>query len=250
MMRSAAFVEHHAAGDDRPAAKGASAELDAIGVAKAHLHLVRFQAEGISDDLREGDLMALTVRMGADGHGDAAGRVEADVGAFGQRAGDRTGGNLDGIGDTDAGEPAARGCFLAPLRKPGPIAERQRRIHVALELTGIVGEQKAGRVGHLIRRNQVLPPQFDGVHAETPGGKVDDALDGVGRLRPPGAAIWGGWLRVGEGAGDAREDRRGAVDARQSAEIIGGRVQPVDRDVGADIRDSIDPQCEEAAVAI
>ncbi len=59
-------------GDNRAAAEGTDTELDHVCVALAHFDIGCFETEEIGNDLREGDLVSLPVRMRAHGHDHAA----------------------------------------------------------------------------------------------------------------------------------------------------------------------------------
>src|SRR4051794_24273747 len=79
--------QRRARGYYRTRPKGAGAMLDLLGVAEPHADGLRRQAQHVGRDLGEGDQMPLALRVYAQGYGGSAGRVEADVGTFGEGTG-------------------------------------------------------------------------------------------------------------------------------------------------------------------
>ena len=74
-------LDHGGAADGEAAAAiGAHAERDLGGVAVDDVDLGDRHAELVGDELREGRLVALAVAVRAGEDGDAAGRMDADVG--------------------------------------------------------------------------------------------------------------------------------------------------------------------------
>ena len=126
MRREAfAFVDHLAGGeseggaahDHRARAVRAHAECDAVGIPVDILDLVRVQPEPLVQDLFEGGLMPLAMRLGSHQQHGAAARVEADLGIFGNGTACR----LYRIGKSDAAEHAALARSLSAFCKAGVI---------------------------------------------------------------------------------------------------------------------------------
>src|SRR5262249_46053768 len=73
-----------------------------------------------------------------------------------------------------------------------------------LELAGVVGRADRGLVRHRRRLDQVAAAQLDRVDAGDARGLVDEPLEHVVRLRPPGPAIGRRRDRIGERPARAR----------------------------------------------
>src|SRR5947207_15055237 len=71
------------------------------------------ESQEIGGDLRKAGLVALPVRLGAEHQGDAAVRLEADLGALARR----TTRCLEKTGDAEPAQLAAVCCFPAPRGK-------------------------------------------------------------------------------------------------------------------------------------
>jgi hypothetical protein len=82
---------------------------------------------------------------------------KVDGAALGEGVGHRAVGDLDGVGDSNAEQPAPRPRRDPAFREAGPIRQREGVVHVAFELAGVVGEREAGVPGHPGRRYQVFP---------------------------------------------------------------------------------------------
>jgi len=238
------------AGDRRARAERALAVIDLIGVAIGDPDALEGNAKPLVNDLREDRLVALPVRVRADEHEDAAGAVEADLGALLHRLVVRAGGDLDDVGEADAAQLSARLCGGAARRIPRPVRQLQRGVHVLLELAAVIGVDEPGLVRHRLGRDEVAPAQRDPVDAGLARGNVDDPLDGVGRLGPAGAAVGRGGVAVGEDPGDGRMDVRRPVGAGEAAEIVGRDVDAAHREMGAEIGDRGDAEREEDAVLV
>ena len=85
---------HHGARADR-----AAAVRHQVGVAVDEADALRGDAELLGGDLAEHRLVPLAVVVAAHQQGDAAARIEADLGRLLQRAAVRAAGALDGVGD-------------------------------------------------------------------------------------------------------------------------------------------------------
>ena len=200
----------------------------------------------VDQHLRLDRVVALAVRDRAGDEGHAAERIEADL----RRLDGRIGGLLDGVGDADAAQHAALRRLLAPRLEAGPVGELHGAVHVLLEAPAVVGEGERRLVGHRRRRNGVAPPQLRRVDLHFVGGDVDQPLDHVGRLGPPGAAIGRGAVRVGQHAGDGDVQRRRRVDAADRADVDHRRHRAAKRHEGAEIAEAADAHAEEFAVLI
>ena len=118
------------------------------------------------------------------------------------------------------------------------------------ELAGIVHLAGRRRVGHRLRPDEVLAPQRVGRDAEFVRGHIDQTLDQIGRLRPPGAAIGIDRQRVGEGGGDVDEAGGKVVDARQHHGADIGDVGREGGEIGAHVADHVDLERGEAMIGI
>ena len=154
---------------------------------------------------------------------------------------------FDVVRKADAGEPAALLRRAAARRKALPVGELEHRIHVAAEISAVVGEPGRGAIGQLRAADQVAPADGDAVDAEAPRRDVDQPLDRERRLRPPGAAERRGRHRVGERAADA-SPRRAACRRPSARRAIGVRQRHIGHRMRADIAGDGEAIGEDAAV--
>ena len=133
----------------------------------------------------------------------------------------RPAGAFNGIGNANTAQFAARLGLSTARFKAGPIGGLQRHRHILWEIAAIISIIKPSAERHRVRRDQVLLTQRNAVNAHFIRGKVNDAFNGVNRLRPPGATIGRSWLGMRENAAHFSEDMRCAINAREPADIIG-----------------------------
>ena len=188
-------ADRGAAARDRARSAGADAGRDQIGVALDHAHALRRQVEMLGDELRIGGVMALPGRLRADQHRDDAVRVEPHD--RGLRA--VVAARLDVGREADAAQLAGFFDCAAAALEAGPVADLLRARHVAGELAGIVDLAGRRRVRHRLRLDEVALAQRVRRDAELARRGVDQPLDHIGRLGPPGAAIGIDRHRVGVG---------------------------------------------------
>jgi hypothetical protein len=131
-----------------------------------------------------------------------------------------------------------------------PIRERLRLLHVPGEFAGIVALSRRGPVRHRARTDEIAPAQHIGSDAEIARGNIDQALDHVGRFRPPGTTIGIDRERVGVGRADADMADRNVVDARQHSGAEIGDERRVAREIGAQVGDGVDLEREETRVLV
>ena len=81
-------------------------------------------------------------------------------------------------------------------------------VHHLLELAGIEHELGRRSVGHRRGRHEIDAADGVGAHAELARRGIDEPLEQIGGLRPPGAAIGADRHRVGAHALDVHVDRR------------------------------------------
>ena len=201
----------------------------------------------LGGELGVGGGVALPVRLGADIDGGAAVLVEGDLHVLALAPG----GALDVAGEPDAAHqplgPGLRGAGLEAV----PVGRLDGAAHMGGEVAGIVGAVADRRgVGHRARRDEVAPADLGRRDPGLTRRPIDQALDQVGRLRPPGAAIGIDRHGVGVDAAHPDEHRRGLVDAGQHRGAEIRDVGPVLRQVGAEIADDVEAHGEEGAVGI
>ena len=213
----AGLVERRARSHHGARAEAAASERDHIGVALDETNpFDRQRRSACAHQPRKYGFVPLPVRHRADQHGDAAGGIEADVGALFPRRAVGTARLLDAVGNADPAQKPRHRCTRATGLEPRPIRQRRGQRHVPFELAAVIGEQEVGAIRHRSRRNEIAPPDFQPVDAELVGGHVDDALEHVGCFRPSRSPIRRRRRRVGEHPGGARIDRRRGVDARET----------------------------------
>ena len=106
------------------------------------------------------------------------------------RPAERPARHLDRVGEAEAAQRAAGlGGVRAAGRETGAVDEVRRHRHVAGEIAAIVVEDERRAERHRLGRDQVAHAQLERVEPELARGDVDRALERIGRLRPPGAAI-------------------------------------------------------------
>ena len=131
------------------------------------------------------------------------------------------------------------------------IGARHRPVQDRLEVARIVGQPDRGLERHLVGPDQVAPAQLDPVDAGLRRRLVDQQLEEVLRLRPPGAAIGAGRDGVGEHAFGAVGEQRGLVDADDvAADHHGHRPRPHGGEIRPHVAERIDLEREEIAVFV
>ena len=116
-------------------------------------------------------------------------------------------------------------------------------------VAGVVGQPDGCRVGEL--GDEVLAPDLGRIHLHVARGLLDDALDHVGRLGPPGAAVGVDRRGVGEYRLDLAVDRRRPVLAGQQGRVQDRRHRRSEcRQIGAHVGDGVDAQREELALRV
>ena len=93
-----------------------------------------------------------------------------------------------------------------------------------------------------------LPPQRIRRDADFARRGIDQPLDHIGRLRPPGAAIGIDRHGVGEDAAHAHLARRDVVNARRHAGADERDERRIAGQIGAHVGDEVDIEREEAPV--
>src|SRR5581483_3622203 len=148
--------------------------------------------------------------------------------------------------------PLAAGLGLRPAGgKAGGVGPRQRIGDDRGELAAVEDGAERACIRKLRRGDQVAAAKLDRVDADLARGSVDQPLDAVIRLGPPGAAIGAGRHGVGEDAADAQPDLRDVVHARETAGEIRRRDEGAVRgQVGAHRGKGVDVDREELAVAV
>ena len=140
---------------------------------------------------------------------------------------------------------AARGS------KPFQSATLERAVEVAGELAAVVDAPALRLVGHLLRRDEVALADLDRTETGVAAALVDQPLDQIGRLRPPGAAIGVDrrrcWCRCRGSAHRGAECRRAPVDMVRPPSRDARRVL---REIGAHVGEEVDPHGEELAVLV
>ena len=156
-----------------------------VGVALQYPDLIEGEAEPLGGELRVGGLMPLAGRLRAHQQGQRAGRIKAQ---FGELVG-RKAGLLDIDGVAEPAVTAAGARLGAPRGKPGYVGGGERVLHVAGEIAAVIDEPERRRVRHRGGLDEIAPAQFVGHDAEPARRVIDQPLQRIGRLRPPGAAI-------------------------------------------------------------
>ena len=99
-----------------------------------------------------------------------------------------------------------------------------------MEIAAVVGALERCREGHLLRFDEIPPPDLRGIEAELASGMGHHALQDIGRLRSSGAAISIDRRRMSVGAVHFDKHGRRLIDARVH------RAAGAGRDEGAEER--------------
>ena len=145
--------------------------------------------------------------------------------------------------------PSLRGVAPPVLEAPG-FGERERAVHVGLEIARVVDEAERGGEGELVAADHVSSAELQAVDAEVFRRGIDQPLDHERRFRPPGAAIGRGRLAVAQRAPDLDMGRGRPVDAGERAQIVHRRTRAERREIGADIDHGSDAEADEAVISV
>ena len=128
---------------------------------------------------------------------------------------------------------SARGSGAAARGEALPVGDLHGQVHVGFVLPAVVAHAHGVAVGHGRRGHEISAPQFDAVDAEVRRRGINQPLDGVGHLRPAGAAIRRGRRRVGENSHGAQRGGRNVVGAGDQARAFaqGGQGSAARADV-------------------
>ena len=140
--------ERRAAEHCDPRAAGPSTVGNLVGVALHEPDLLECEPEPFRDELAKHRLVPLTVRMGAEGHGGRPGGIECDGGPLVRYSGRL----LDGVGDTEASQPASGLGSRAARREALDVDGGKRLVHVARELAAVVAVAESGLERHRLGR--------------------------------------------------------------------------------------------------
>jgi len=174
-----------------PASPRSHAEGMRAAVARYHHHVVERRAKGLRRDLGQRGGVSLALGGHADVDEDLAARIDAD-----RRSLVRPDpGALGVAGDAHAESSSRRP--LTSLASPVSLIvdQLERALEGGREVAGIVGDRDAvlvrepRPVGHLVGADQVAPPEFGRIQAETAGPPVEKALHDEHRLRPARAPV-------------------------------------------------------------
>ena len=190
--------------------------------------------------------MALAGRLRADQHGDAAVAIEPHVCRFWPVIA----ASLDIGGDADAAQAAGAlgggGAFV----KAVPVGNFLRARHVACEIARVVDFSGRRRVRHRLRLDRILAAQRVGRGVEIARRRIDQPLDQIGGLRPPGAAIGVDRNGVGIGRAQPHMGDRNVIGAGRHAGAEPGNVRRVAGQIGAHVGDDIEREREEAPLVV
>ena len=213
---------------------------------RRHPDCVHGHSQLVGDDLCGGGLMPLPAAHVAQEHQDAAvvlhphhGRLRRARGAppaGRENVRRRVGGaGLQPDGDADAEVPSLCTGLLLLLEKRLIVDERQQLVQGAAEVAAVDQRPAGAGVRHGVRRHQVLPPQFDTVHAELSGQVIHHPLHGQAHERLADAPVGAGRALVGHHRVDLVAHHRDSVAVGQVPELqdrVDGGVQDIGPLVG------------------
>jgi hypothetical protein len=160
-------------------------------------------------------------------------------------------GGLDEDGAADAAKFAAFPGKLSAGREILPIGKAKSVLEIAGRVAAVVRGADRRLVGIRLLRNQVAAAQLDAIDAGLARRLVHQPFDEISDVRPAGAAVGGDRRGVGENEAVTAVQRGDAIDV----DGVRRRVDRVDdrarlREIRAGIADPVEPQREEAAVAV
>ena len=117
---------------------------------------------------------------------------------------------------------------------------------MSFELAGVVDAPHRGRVGHLLRLDEVPRPDLVGRDVHLARCEIDEALDQIGRLGPAGAAIGIDGQRVRIEAAEAEMDALDIVGARSHEPRERRDEGREGREIGAHVGFDVDPEPQDA----
>ncbi len=239
-------------------APGSVAERDLVGVAFDDADVLDRQPEPVGRDLREGDVVALAVRVAASKHRRLAVAVHPDdralpaavqTAALGEVAARAGSGLVDEAGEAYSHQHALRAQrgLLAPERaivgEPEQLLEQRGRI------AGIVDAAARRRIGKIGSRDEVALADLDRVDPERAGAELDQPLVGPRRLGPPGTAVGVDRDRVGVNAAHAEMEVRRLVEARHGLRIgVAGNAGREIAEIAAERGERVDLHRDDAPV--
>ncbi len=240
-------VDRRARGEERARAGAAEAGA-AVGIAVDEADLLDRDAEHVDDELRVGgrDPLSHRHRRGVDldlagsrhGHRDA---LLEDVAA----------GPFEERGKAAPAQPAARARLRLARGEALPLGEIERLLDDAAELAAVIDLPHRVGIGHLLRRDEIAAADLGGIEAELARCGVEQPLDEIDRLGPPGAAIGRGRRGMRQHRVQVEIDRLDVVDAGRDP----GPDHELDDDpdrarIGAHVAERVDAIGQHLAVGI
>ena len=210
--------------------------------------LARYAELG-GEDVDEGRLVPLAAGLGHGVEVQVALGIEAREHFVPGRASGAAG--LEETRHAYAAQPTGARRLRAARGEPRPVGERERLVHHRGELAAVVGGAVGGFVGHGIGRDEIPAPQLDRVEPVFGRGVIDEAFDGAGDVRPPGAAVGGHRRGVRVGESRTRVQRGDAIDAAHGdGEIACADQRAEHGGVGAEVGAIVETDGEEAPAGI
>ena len=204
--------------------------------------------------------MPLAVAVGAGEDGDAAGRVDphrrrlVEPGPRPERADQprrRQPAALDPGREAEAAQPPAPRRLVPPRLEAGVVRDLEQLVERRVVVARIVDHRERRLVRELLRLHEVPAPDLDRVEPHLPRRLVDQPLELVGALRPPGAAIGVDRHGVGEDRPDVHVgERRPVRPARRRPVQVGRRHRREGPQVGAEVRQRLGAEREERPVLV
>jgi hypothetical protein len=153
--------------------------------------------------------------------------------------------------NADAPQLALRLGVGPPLLETGKVGPFQRHLQRRLVVAAVILQRYRSLVGEGVGRDHVLAADLDAIHLHLARRLVDETLEQIGRLRPPGAAIGVDRHGVGVDRVHLGIDRRGGVDAGQQRRVeIGRNARGEGRQIRAHGGNRAHLQTQELAVLV
>src|ERR1019366_2823203 len=168
------------------AGEGADTQNACCGVSASYVNPTNVHVKSICDDFRKRSFCALSLGRSARDNNDIAGRSDTDSDAFERPSASQ----FDIIGEANPAKVSLLHADFSAFGKGIPVGGLQslpltfRIVSTIISHRIPVSHLDGDGVGHLLRRNQIAPSDFDPIELETVGDKVEHSFDNEGALWP------------------------------------------------------------------
>ena len=231
----------------RTGTAGAAPKSHHVGITLNDVDLLEVYAQGLAENLRVGSPMTLAVGKSAYDDIDAAILAYAYRCLFFWPA--AAGFHVEA--DAPAPQHALGLAGLGALSIALPVAALQSHIQGVGKLAAADGNPRGQLVRHVLRSNKITLTQFDGVHAQLPGRRVEKTLHDVAGFRPTRTAISAHRHGVGKYAFHRMMHMGNSVHGTQNTPAgHGGDKGAGVGAIGAKVRRGLNPNPSDLAIRV